>query len=133
MKKVIVTTGRAPAPITPSVSQCVTVGDWIYMCGQLPLDPKTGAIVGTTIEEQAKCCIEYVKAIVEAAGGTLADIVKVTVLLTDMANFKRFNAVYEKYFVPPAPARDCFAVGLVGDGKILVELAAIACKGSGKA
>lgn len=132
MKKSVFSTDRAPKAVTPSVSQGVRVGDWIYMCGQLPLDLKTGEIKGKTIEEQATYCLEYMKAVLEKGGATMADVVKVTVLLTDMANFNAFNRVYEKYFTPPAPARDCFAVGLVGDGKILVELAAIACIGAGR-
>lgn len=131
MKKVIISTEKAPKAVTPSVSQGVRIGDWIYMCGQLPLDLKTGEIKGTSIEEQSELCLQYVRAIVEAGGGSMSDVVKVTVLLTDIAQFSRFNAVYQKHFPVPGPARDCFEVGLVGDGKILVELTAIACIGSG--
>ncbi|MFC1931081.1 Rid family detoxifying hydrolase [Chloroflexota bacterium] len=132
MKKQIISTDKSPKTVTTSVSQGVKVGDWIYMCGQLPLDLKTGDIIGENIEEQAEICLQYMKAVLEKVGATMDDVIKVTVLLTDMANFKAFNSVYEKYFPSNGPARDCFSVGLVGNGKILVELAAIACIGAGR-
>lgn len=106
-------------------SQGTVWRDLIFVSGQGPLDPKTGQIVGETIEEQARVTLRNVKGIVEAGGGTMADVLRVTVFLSDMRLFDRFNAVYRTFFDPPYPARSCVEAGLAG---ILVEIDAIAGK-----
>jgi 2-iminobutanoate/2-iminopropanoate deaminase len=77
----------------------------VFVSGQGPLDPVTGKIVGITIEEQVRGTLENVKAILEAGGASMADVVKATVHLADIGDFPRFNAVYAEYFPDPKPTR----------------------------
>ena len=102
-----ISTDKAPAAIGP-YSQAIEVNGFLFASGQVPLCPKTGVVVGTTIEEQAKQTCENVKAILDAAGLTFADVVKTTCFLADIADFAAFNAVYAEYFTGK-PARSCVA------------------------
>ena len=102
-----ISTDKAPAAIGP-YSQAIEVNGFLFASGQVPLCPKTGVVVGTTIEEQAKQTCENVKGILDAAGLTFADVVKTTCFLTDIADFAAFNAVYAEYFTSK-PARSCVA------------------------
>ncbi|OGG52124.1 MAG: hypothetical protein A3F84_05630 [Candidatus Handelsmanbacteria bacterium RIFCSPLOWO2_12_FULL_64_10] len=120
MKKPV-STDRAPKP--GPYSQGMLAGDTLYVSAVGPVDPATGQVVGTTIEEQAARAIQNIEAIVQAAGGTLNDVVKVTAFLSDLAHFEKFNEVYRKYFKPPYPARSTFQVGL---NRSLIALDAIA-------
>ncbi len=104
-------------------SQAIVSRGFLYISGQGPLDPETDAIVGTTIEEQAELTLQNIQYILEAAGCSLDDVVKVGVFLADMADFERFNLVYRRFFASPMPARTCVEAGL---GGILVEIDAIA-------
>lgn len=104
----VVSTDKAPAAIGP-YSQAIKAGDFLYASGQIPVNPATGDIPNT-IEGQAKQSLENVKALVEAAGYTLADVVKTTVFAADMADFGKINAVYAEYFPKEAPARSFVAV-----------------------
>lgn len=106
MKKI--NTEKAPAAIGP-YSQAVIAGDFLFASGQIPIDPASGEIVGTTIEEQAEQAIRNAGAILAEAGADYAKVVKTTCFLADMADFAAFNAVYEKYFTEK-PARSCVAV-----------------------
>jgi 2-iminobutanoate/2-iminopropanoate deaminase len=100
-----VTTDRAPRPVGP-YSQAVASGDWIFVSGQVPLDPATGALVEGEIEAQAERVLANLRAILEAAGSSLADVVRTTVYLADLGDFPRMNAVYARHFASePAPAR----------------------------
>jgi 2-iminobutanoate/2-iminopropanoate deaminase len=120
-----VLTDRAPKPVGP-YSQAIVAGNTIYVAGQGPFDPKTGKMPAT-FDEQADQVFENVKAIVEGAGATLADVVKVNVYLADLANFAKMNEVYKRYFVEDYPARA--TVGsqlLLGMG---IEVECIAVKG----
>lgn len=101
-------TDNAPAAIGP-YSQAIAVNGFLFASGQVALDPKTGEIVGATIEEQAERCCQSVKGILEANGLTFDDVVKTTCFLADMSDFAAFNAVYGKYFTSK-PARSCVAV-----------------------
>ena len=103
----VVSTDKAPAAIGP-YSQAIEVNGFLFASGQVPLCPKTGVVVGTTIEEQAKQTCENVKGILDAAGLTFADVVKTTCFLADIADFAAFNAVYAEYFTGK-PARSCVA------------------------
>ena len=114
------TTGAAPKG---AYSQGLKVGSFVFVSGQGPLDPETGAIVGETIEEQTARTLENVRAILEAAGATLADVVKVTVHLSDLSLFDRYNRVYARYFPDPKPTRTTVGSQLPG---IMVEIDAIA-------
>ena len=107
MKKVLAT-NNAPAAIGP-YSQAVVANGFLFASGQVALIPDTGEISGTTVEEQAERCCQNVKAILEAKGLTLDDVVKTTCFLADMKDFAAFNTVYSKYFVTK-PARSCVAV-----------------------
>lgn len=118
-------TDKAPAAIGP-YSQAVLAGDFLYVSGQLPLDPDSGAMVGDTAAEQAEQSIRNLSAILEAAGMTLDDVVKTTVLLADIADFAAVNEVYAKHFTGAVlPARAAFAVRDLPKGaKVEIELVA---------
>ena len=101
--KEAVYTDRAPRPVGP-YSQGILSGELLFISGQIPLDPETGKLVNGSFEDKVRRVMENIKAIVEAAGGSMDDIVKVTVYLRDITRFSEFNKVYSEYFkgVPPA-------------------------------
>ena len=119
-------TPNAPAAIGP-YSQAVQAGNLLFVSGQIPIDPATGAFAGEDIATQARQSLTNVKAILEAAGYTCADVVKTTVLLANMEDFATVNGIYAEFFTAPCPARACFAVKELPKGA-LVEIEAIACK-----
>ena len=119
-------TPNAPAAIGP-YSQAVQAGNMLFVSGQIPVDPATGNFAGSDITTQTKQSLTNVKNILEAAGYTLNDVVKTTVLLADIADFAAMNAVYAEYFSENKPARACFAVKDLPKGA-LVEIEAIAVK-----
>lgn len=104
----VTSTDKAPSAIGP-YSQAIAVNGFLFASGQVALDPATGAVAGTTIEEQAERCCQNVKGILEASGLVFDDVVKTTCFLADMNDFAAFNAVYGKYFTSK-PARSCVAV-----------------------
>ena len=118
-------TDKAPAAIGP-YSQAVKAGDFLYVSGQIPLSPVTGEIVGTTIEEQTEQVFQNLQAILTEAGMTFDDVVKATVLLSDIGNFGAVNAIYGKYFNGEVlPARAAFAVKDLPKGAMVeIELVA---------
>ena len=122
MKKI--STDKAPAAIGP-YSQGIVAGDFLFASGQIPLDPESGAIMGTTIAEQAERAIRNVGAILAEAGADYTKVVKTTCYLAEMADFAAFNSVYEKYFTEK-PARSCVAVKQLPKG-VLCEVEVIAC------
>ena len=124
--KNIISTDKAPAAIGP-YSQGVNVGKFIFVSGQIPVDPSTGNIVSPDVKEQAKRSLENLKAIIEAAGSNLNNVVKTTVFATDINNFSAVNEVYAQYFKTDAPARSFVAVKDLPKGA-LVEIEAIAFK-----
>ena len=97
-------TDSAPAAIG-TYSQAVRAGDFVFLSGQIPLDPETMDVVGGEFEARARQVFENLKAVAEEAGGTLNDAVKVTVFLTDLDNFATVNSVMEEFFDAPYPAR----------------------------
>ena len=101
-------TKNAPAAIGP-YSQAKVANGFVYASGQVPLDPATGEVVGTTIEEQTEQIMKNIGAILEVAGVTYENVIKTTCFLAEMADFAAFNAVYDKYFTGK-PARSCVAV-----------------------
>ena len=105
----LLNTEAAPAPPGP-FSHAAVVGPWVYSSGMGGLDPATGEVVSDDVVEQTEQAIRNVEAILAGAGCTLDDVVKVTLYLTDMADYGRVNAVYEKAFRPHEPARTCVAV-----------------------
>ncbi|MDT3390000.1 MAG: RidA family protein [bacterium] len=121
MKKI--STEKAPAAVGP-YSQAVVVNGLLYTSGQIPLDPKTGAIVGSNITEQAEQVMKNLMAVLEAAGAKQENVVKTLCFLTDMKDFAAFNDVYSEYFTN-RPARSCVAVSSLPKG-VLCEVEVIA-------
>ena len=119
-------TPNAPAAIGP-YSQAVQAGNMLFVSGQIPIDPATGEFAGSDIATQTNQSLTNIKNILAAAGYTLNDVVKTTVLLADIADFAAMNAVYAEYFTENKPARAAFAVKDLPRGA-LVEIEAIACK-----
>ena len=109
MNRSVIHTDNAPAAIG-TYSQAVKVGQTAYISGQIPLDPKSMEIVAGDFEAQAVQVFENLQAIAQAAGGSLNDCVKLTILLSDMDNFATVNDVMARYFEQPYPARAAFAV-----------------------
>ncbi|MGP1467714.1 MAG: RidA family protein [Porphyromonadaceae bacterium] len=120
-----ISTKNAPAAIGP-YSQGIEVNGFVYASGQLPLDPATGTFP-EGIKAQTRQSLLNAKAIMEAAGLSLNDVVKTTVLLADIADFSEMNEVYAEFFSEPYPARSAFAVKSVPKGA-LVEIECIAAK-----
>ncbi len=102
--KKIVFTEKAPKPIGP-YSQAVLVGGFLFISGQIPIEPSTGKLVENDFEIAVKRVLDNIKAIVEAAGGSMDNIVKVTVYLRDINKFSSFNEIYKQYFPKDPPAR----------------------------
>jgi 2-iminobutanoate/2-iminopropanoate deaminase len=125
MAKQAILTDRAPRP-AGAYSQALRVGDFVYVAGQGGVDPVTRAVVGETIEEQTAQTLENIKAILEAAGASMSDVVKSTVHLTDLSLFSRFNTVYASYFPDPKPVRTTVGSQLLG---IMVEIDIVAYVG----
>jgi 2-iminobutanoate/2-iminopropanoate deaminase len=123
MKKIISTT-KAPAAIGP-YSQAVKVGNLIYTSGQLPIDAATGSFPEGGIKEQTRQSLTNVKAILEEAGASMANVVKTTVFMADMNDFADMNSVYAEFFAEPYPARSAVAVKTLPKGA-LVEIEVVA-------
>jgi len=123
MKKVI-QTNNAPAAIGP-YSQAVKAGDLLFVSGQIPLDPVTGELVRSGVADETKKVLDNLKAIIEAAGGGLGDVVKTTIFLKDMGNFAVVNEVYGTYFPQPFPARATVEVARL-PRDVNVEIEAVA-------
>jgi 2-iminobutanoate/2-iminopropanoate deaminase len=118
-----IATEKAPAAIGPYCQAMVHNGI-VYTSGQIPLDPATGAVVGTTIEEQSRQVMENLSAVLAAAGTDMTKTIKTTCFLSDMDNFAAFNTIYAEYFTGK-PARSCVAVRTLPKG-VLVEVECIA-------
>ena len=125
MKKII-NTPNAPAAIGP-YSQAVEANGTLYVSGQLPLQPSVGKIVATDVSAQAEQVFANIKAILDEAGYSFADVVKSTVFMADIADFAAVNEVYKKYYQTDCPARSAFAVKSLPLGA-LVEIETIAAK-----
>lgn len=121
----VTSTEKAPAAIGP-YSQAIEFNNILFTSGQIPLDPATGEIVGTTIEEQAEQVMKNLGAILEANGIDYANAIKTTCFLAEMADFGAFNEVYAKYFTGK-PARSCVAVKQLPKN-VLCEVEVIAAK-----
>lgn len=115
MTRQIVNTEKAPAAIGP-YSQAVRVGNTVYFSGQIPLDPATGNVVEGGIEAQARRAFDNLKAVAEAAGGSLEKIVRLGLFLTDLSEFAAVNAVMQEYFQAPFPARSTVQVAALPKG-----------------
>ena len=125
MKKII-STSKASADIGP-YSKAIKVGNLVYTSGQIPVNPATGSFVEGGIKEQARQSLTNVKAILEEAGLTMANVIKTTVFMADMNDFADMNAVYAEFFAEPYPARSAVAVKTLPKGA-LVEIEVVAAE-----
>ena len=125
MKKEIIVTENAPAAFGP-FCQAMKAKGFIFTSGILPLNPSTGKKVEGGIEIETRQTLDNIKNILEAAGSSLNDVVKVTVYLTDMNDFKVVNEIYGQYFSEPYPARAALEVsGLAKDAKVEIQVTAM--------
>jgi 2-iminobutanoate/2-iminopropanoate deaminase len=122
--KEVISTKAAPAAIGP-YSQAIKVGNLVYTSGQIPIIPATGSFAEGGIKEQTRQSLTNVKAILEEAGLTMANVVKTTVFMADMNDFADMNAVYAEFFAEPYPARSAVAVKTLPKGA-LVEIEVVA-------
>jgi 2-iminobutanoate/2-iminopropanoate deaminase len=124
MEKKIVQTSNAPAAVGP-YSQAVKTESLVFVSGQIGLVPETGAMVEGGVEVQAKKCLENLRAVLEAAGSSMENVVKSTVFLADINDFAAVNTVYGEFFRSDPPARACVQVSALPKGA-LVEIEAVA-------
>ena len=117
MSKTIISTNNAPAAIG-TYSQAVKVGDTVYLSGQIGLDPVSGQMV-EGFDAQVVRVFENLKAVTEAAGGSLADVVKINLYLNDLGNFAKVNETMAKYFAEPYPARAAVGVAALPRGALV--------------
>ncbi|SDU38429.1 endoribonuclease L-PSP [Pseudomonas pohangensis] len=122
MSKTVINSDNAPSAIG-TYSQAIKAGNTVYLSGQIPLDPKTMELV-EGFETQTVQVFENLKAVAEASGGTLKDIVKLNIFLTDLSHFAKVNEVMGRYFAPPYPARAAIGVAALPRGAA-VEMDAI--------
>lgn len=121
-----ISTEKAPAAIGPYSQAIQAEGKTIYVSGQLPVDPATGAFAGEDIQSQTRQSLENIKAILATAGADMSSVVKTTVLLKNIADFGAMNAIYAQYFQQPFPARAAFQVGaLPKDALVEIECVAV--------
>ncbi len=117
-------TNNAPAAIGP-YSQGLTTGELVFVSGQIPVDPATGAMA-ETIEEQTAQCLSNLRGVLAEAGCTLANVIKTTVFLADLGDFAAMNKVYGENMASPAPARSCVQVAAIPKGaKVEIECIAV--------
>lgn len=121
----VISTKNAPSAIGPYSQGMAAKGTMVFTSGQIPLDPATGSIVGSDVEAQTRQALTNVRAVLEAAGAALKDVVKTTVYLADMNDFSAMNSVYSQFFTENYPARSAVQVArLPKDVKVEVEAVA---------
>lgn len=124
MKKEIVISDKMPKPLAP-YSPGIKAGNFIFTAGQVGIDPTTGQLKGRTVKDQTEQCLENISTILEAAGSSLEHVVKTTIFLTDMSNYKEMNETYAKFFPTNPPARSTVQAALVTK-EMLIEIEAVA-------
>jgi 2-iminobutanoate/2-iminopropanoate deaminase len=125
MKRETIATNRAPGAVGP-YSQAVRVGDFVFTAGQIPLDPATGQMVEGGIENQTRRVLSNLSAVLEEAGTSLSNVVKTTVFLADMGEFKAMNGAYAEFFLSAPPARSAVqAAALPLGARIEIEAVAV--------
>jgi len=127
--KEVIQTSEAPPAIGP-YSQAVRVGDWLFLSGQIAIDPASGKVVGDDTATQTRRVLDNLAAVLAAAGASLADVVKTTVYLADMNDFSAMNAIYAEYFAESPPARATVEVARLPKD-VRVEIDAIASPAKG--
>jgi 2-iminobutanoate/2-iminopropanoate deaminase len=124
MSRKVILSADAPQPVS-AYSQAIQHGSLLFLAGQIPLDPATGKVVSGSIADETERIIANMSAVLGAAGATLANVVKTTVYLTNMADFAAFNEAYSRHFTSDPPARTTVAVAALPLG-VRVEIEAIA-------
>ena len=124
MTRDIIATDKAPGAVGP-YSQAIRGDHLVFTAGQIPLDPATGILVEGSIEDQTRRVLDNVRAVLEAAGTGLGSVVKMTVFMTDLGDFKRMNAIYAGYFPEAPPARSAVQVSALPLGAD-IEMEAVA-------
>lgn len=125
MEKSVVYTAAAPAAVGP-YSQAIAAGDFIFLSGQLPLDPKTGSFPSDDVAVQTEQSLKNIQAVLAEAGLTMDAVVKTTVFLKDIADFDAMNKVYATYFTKDCPARSAFQVAaLPKNARVEIEAVAV--------
>ena len=128
MAKKQIQTDKAPGAIGP-YSQAVKVGKWVFTAGQIPIEPISGNMVSGHIKDKTRQVMENIKAIIEASGAKMDDVVKTTIYLTNLQDFTAVNEVYGEYFTEPYPARSTVQAAALPKG-VSVEIDAIAYIGN---
>jgi len=123
LSKVVVNTDKAPAAIGP-YSQAVKAGNFMFISGQIPINPSTGEVVSEDIKDQTEQCLKNLRSICESAGLTLNNVVKTTIFITNISEFAKVNEVYGGFFKENTPARACVEVSALPKG-VKVEIEAI--------
>ena len=124
-KKKVIQTDKAPRAIGP-YSQAIRAGNFLFLSGQIPLDPKTGELVKGDIRQQTKQVLENIKGVLESQGLGMEDVVKATIFLKDIGNFNQVNEVYATYFPSSPPSRSTVEVAkLPRDADIEIEAIAL--------
>jgi 2-iminobutanoate/2-iminopropanoate deaminase len=126
-ERTVISTDQAPSAVGP-YSQAIIAGEFVFTAGQIPMDPATGRLLEGDIQEQTRQVLSNVKAVLKAAGTSLDKVVKVTVFLQDMGDFKAMNEVYAEFFVKEPPARSAIQAAALPLG-VGVEIEAIALIG----
>ncbi len=126
MSRDVIRTAGAPQAIGP-YSQAIGVDQFVFVSGQIPLDPATGELVAGDISVQTRRVLQNVQAILEAAGSSLAQVIKTTVFLTDIGDFAAMNTVYAEFFVQDPPARSAVQVAALPRGAT-VEIEVVALR-----
>ena len=123
--KQVVFTSQAPAAIGP-YSQAIRAGEWLFLSGQIPVDPATGEVAGTDVRTQARQVLKNIQAVLAEAGTTVQAVVKTTVFLKDMGEFAAMNGAYAEYFTGACPARAAVQVAaLPKDARVEIEAVAV--------
>lgn len=126
MHRTVISTERAPAAIGP-YSQAIAVGNLIFLSGQLPIDPATGALIDGDIAAMTRQIFRNIETVLAAAGSTMGKVVKVTVFMADLNDFQAMNAAYAEFFPHDPPARSTVQVArLPRDARIEIEVVALA-------
>lgn len=125
MERRVVHTDKVPPARVP-LSQAIRAGDWIFVSGQLPMDPRTGGLADGGIRAETRQVCENLKAVLEAAGSSLEKVVKVTIYLADLGELLSMNEVFSEYFPQDPPARTTFqAAGLIAGARVEIEAIAV--------
>ena len=128
MNRQVISTDQAPAAVGP-YSQAVRAGDLIYTAGQLGIMPGTKEFAGPDVESQTRQALENIKAVLEASGSSMANVVKTTVFLQDIGEFARMNGVYAQFFPEGPPARSAVQVAALPlGGRVEIEAVAVVGK-----